>query len=188
MSPRPYNAKDVEPVVVQMNREIKTLLTERSTINRRIDMIRKALVGLATLMGEEGFKETLQPGDKSRRVKNGITRTCRMVLMNSGTPLMAKDLYERICLEHPTLLASHSAPIMSLYAVLGRLVKRGEARIVADVKGRRCWQWIQQPSAHVNCQAVEPADSGISPSGLSSDTGLLDGSCPACSPFNGEIV
>jgi hypothetical protein len=40
-------------MVVQMNREIRTLLTEREAINKRIDTIKKALVGLATLVGDD---------------------------------------------------------------------------------------------------------------------------------------
>ena len=159
MSSGPYSIKDVEPVVAQMNREIRTLLTERSAINRRIDTIRKALVGLATLMGDDVLKETLECSEsRSRRGKNGITRACRMVLMNSGNPLLAKEVYQQVCLDQPTLLVDYSTPMTPLYAVLGRLVKQGEARIVADENGRHAWQWIQRPSLQVDRQATETAN------------------------------
>jgi hypothetical protein len=48
-----YNSKDVELVIVQMNRRIRTLLSEREAINKRIDTIKKTLVGLATVVGDD---------------------------------------------------------------------------------------------------------------------------------------
>jgi hypothetical protein len=156
MSSHTYNAKDVEPVVVQMNREIRALLTERTAINRRIDTIRKALVGLATLMGDEILKETIQYcSRKSRRGKNGITGACRVVLMNSENPLPAKEVYQQVCLKEPALLADYTTPMTPLYAVLGRLVKRGEVRIVTDASGRRAWQWIHAPSVRLDHGELE---------------------------------
>ncbi len=155
MPSSPYRAQDVEPVVSQMNREIRTLLNERSAINRRIDTIRKALVGLATLMEDDVLKETLEYSDgRSRNSKNGITRACRLVLINAENPLSAKELYKQVGHHEPALLADCDTPMTPLYAALGRLVRRGEARIVTDESGRRAWQWIQQPTVSV---ATQPA-------------------------------
>jgi hypothetical protein len=157
---RPYSAKDkdVEFVAIQMSREIRTLLTERNAINRRIDTIKKALVGLASLIGDEILKETLDnAAPKTRRGKNGITRACRMVLMNSENPLSAREVRERVCLEEPMLLADYRLPMTPIYAVLGRLVKRGEVCMLHNQNGRRTWRWIQPPSGparHESASAV----------------------------------
>jgi hypothetical protein len=149
MPSRPYNSKDVEPVVVQMNREIRTLLTESEAINKRIDNIKKALVGLATLVGDDVLAETLGPG------KSGITKACRHLLMNAENPLLAREVYELLCQQRPGLLASHDSTMISLYAVLTRLVKRGEIRILVGENGQRTWQWIGESCGQVEKGSVE---------------------------------
>ena len=157
---RPYSAKDkdVEFVAVQMSREIRTLLAERSAINRRIDTIKKALVGLAPLVGDEILKETLDnAAPQPRRGKNGITRACRMVLMNSENPLSAREVHERVCREDPMLLADYRIPMTPIYAVLGRLVKRGEVCLAYGEKGRRTWGWIQAASGPARQESTEAA-------------------------------
>jgi Fe2+ or Zn2+ uptake regulation protein len=156
MPSRPYNSKDVEPVVVQMNREIRTLLTEREAINKRIDAIKKALVGLATLVGDDVLKETLEHGERSSAPsRSGITKACRGVLMNAENPLLAKEVYEQVRRERPNLWKGHDAPMTSLYAVLSRLVKRGEIQVLANENGRRTWQWVHESCGQMKNESAE---------------------------------
>lgn len=146
-------------MVVQMKREIRTLLTKRNAINKRIDTIRKALVGMATLVGDDVLKETFEySNSKPGRGKNGITRACQRVLINSEHPMPARELYRQVCLEEPTLLADYRGAVTPLYTILGRLVKRGEARIVADENGVRAWQWIQRPCFQMDEHSAETHD------------------------------
>ena len=139
-----------------MNREIKTLLAEREVINKRIDTIKKALVGLATLVGDDVLKETLEHGERnSAPSRNGITKACRSVLMNAENPLLAKEVYEQVCRERPNLWEGHDAPMNSLYAVLSRLVKRGEIQMLANENGRRTWQWVHESCCQMKNESDE---------------------------------
>src|SRR5207244_6417396 len=93
---------------------------------------------------------------KSNGRQPGFTKACRMILMESGRALSARDVCDQIQVKIPAMLARHKDPMASVTTVLNRLVDYGEAQPVVLSNGRRAWQWI--------------ADSGSSTQNASSET------------------
>lgn len=135
-------------VLRQLRDLLQSLTQERKDIVRRMCAIKQTIVGLASLYGDEVLDdELLELVDRKRpRRRAGLTKACRMVLIQADRPLSTREVCEQIFSENPALLMSHKDPKASIHTLLGRLAEYGEAQAVADEKGRRLWQWVTQPT------------------------------------------
>ena len=153
-----YGTGHVQEVVRQAHDELRQLLQQRAEVMRRIGTVKQTIVGLANLFGDSVLSEELLElvDRKSNGRQPGFTKACRMILMESGRAMSARDVCDQIHQKIPAMLARHKDPMASVTTVLNRLVDYGEAEPVVLSNGRRAWQWI--------------ADSGSSTQNASSET------------------
>jgi len=153
-----YGTGHVQEVVRQAHDELRQLLQQRAEVMRRIGTVKQTIVGLANLFGDSVLSEELLElvDRKSNGRQPGFTKACRMILMESGRALSARDVCDQIQVKIPAMLARHKDPMASVTTVLNRLVDYGEAQPVVLSNGRRAWQWI--------------ADSGSSTQNASGET------------------
>jgi hypothetical protein len=136
----------VQEVVRSAQEELHTLLRQRADIMKRIGTVKQTIAGLANLFGDEVLnEELLQLVDrKSSGRQPGFTKACRMILMEAGRAMSARDICDYFQQKMPSLLAHHKDPMASVTTVLNRLVDYGEAQAVAASNGRRAWLWISE--------------------------------------------
>jgi hypothetical protein len=141
------NNGHVQEVVRQAHEELRQLLHQRAEVMRRIGTVKQTIAGLANLFGDGVLSEELLElvDRKSNGRQPGFTKACRMILMEAGRPLSARDVCESIQQKMPPILARHKDPMASVTTVLNRLVDYGEAQPVALSNGRRAWKWIAEP-------------------------------------------
>jgi len=134
----------VQEVVRAAHEELRHLLRQRAEIMKRIGTVKQTISGLANLFGDEVLNdELLELVDRKTGGRQpGFTKACRMVLMEAGRPLGAREVCERLQQKVPPLLLRHKDPLASVTTVLNRLVDYGEARAVVRDSGRRAWQWV----------------------------------------------
>lgn len=139
----------VNKLLEEIYGEFQALMIQRETILRRIGTLRRTIIGLANLFGNEVVDESvLEAVDrKSSTRSHGLTRTCRLVLMESSGPLTCQQVCDDIKHRNPALLAKHKDPVASVNTVLNRLAKYGEARVVINERGRRAWEWSTEIAA-----------------------------------------
>lgn len=142
-----YGTAHVEEVVRQAHDELRQLLQQRAEIMRRIGTVKQTIVGLANLFGDSVLSEELLElvDRRSNGRQPGFTKACRMILMESGRALSARDVCDQIQEKIPSMLARHKDPMASVTTVLNRLVDYGEAQPVVLSNGRRAWEWIAEP-------------------------------------------
>jgi hypothetical protein len=138
----------VQEVLKSAHDELRSLLKQRAEIMKRIGTVKQTIVGLANMFGDEVLNEELLElvDRKSNGRQPGFTKACRMVLMEAGRPLGAREVCEHIQEKVPPVLLRHKDPLASVTTVLNRLVDYGEARTVIRENGRRAWQWVSEPS------------------------------------------
>ena len=138
----------VQEVLKSAHDELRSLLKQRAEIMKRIGTVKQTIVGLANMFGDEVLNEELLElvDRKSNGRQPGFTKACRMVLMEAGRPLGAREVCEHIQEKVPPVLLRHKDPLASVTTVLNRLVDYGEARTVVKENGRRAWQWVSEPS------------------------------------------
>ena len=141
------NNGHVQEVVRQAHEELRQLLHQRAEVMRRIGTVKQTIAGLANLFGDGVLSEELLElvDRKSNGRQPGFTKACRMILMEAGRPLSARDVCESIQQKMPPMLARHKDPMASVTTVLNRLVDYGEAQPVVLSNGRRAWKWIAEP-------------------------------------------
>ncbi len=83
-----------------------------------------------------------QRAEVMRRIGTVKQKACRMILMEAGRAMSARDVCDQIGQKMPPMLARHKDPMASVTTVLNRLVEYGEAQAVLLGNGRRAWQWI----------------------------------------------
>lgn len=139
----------VQEVVRAAHEELRHLLRQRAEIMKRIGTVKQTISGLANLFGDGVLSdELLELVDRKTGGRQpGFTKACRMVLMEAGRPLGAREVCERIQQRIPPLLLRHKDPMASVTTVLNRLVDYGEARAVVRENGRRAWQWVADQGA-----------------------------------------
>ena len=134
---------NVQIVVKTAEDELRLLIRERADIMKRIGTIKQTIFGLVKLFGPGILNEELpelfasQPSGR----QPGFTRACRMVLMEAGVPLAAREVCDQVQQKTP-VIRHHKDPLASVTTVLNRLVEYGEARSVVRQNGRRAWQWV----------------------------------------------
>ncbi len=138
----------VQEVLRAAQDELRVLLQQRAEIMKRIGTVKQTIIGLANMFGDEVLSEDLLElvDRKSGGRQPGFTKACRMVLMEAGNPLGAREVCEHIQRRLPPLLLRHKDPLASVTTVLNRLVEYGEARAVVRENGRRAWEWVSEPA------------------------------------------
>jgi chorismate mutase len=140
------NREHAREVVRQAHEELRGLLKQRAEVVRRIGTVKQTIVGLANLFGDQVLNTELMELT-SRRMesrRSGFTKMCRLVLMEAGRPLAAREVHEQIRLRLPAMLEHHKDPMASIITVLNRLVSYGEARGLLNEHGRRVWEWVTE--------------------------------------------
>ena len=137
----------VREVVRSAEMELHELLRQRAEIMKRIGTIKQTLSGLANLFGDWLLDDKLLVLlDRKTTRHSGFTRACRLELMNSATPLCARQICEQLQRKHPELRQRHKNLYASVTTVLSRLVEYAEVRTFLQADGQRVWQWIADPS------------------------------------------
>jgi hypothetical protein len=138
------NPAHVHEIVRLAEQELKGLESERTQIMKRIGAVRKAILGLADLFGAELVsEEALGLANPKKRAGRGagITKACRMALMKAEKPMSAREVCRVLQIEYPDCIANHRDAVASVTTVLSRLVRYGEAVVLAAEGGRRRWKW-----------------------------------------------
>src|SRR5581483_12194320 len=112
-SAQPPAGTHVNKLLEEIYGEFQALMIRRETILRRIGTLRRTIIGLAKLFGDEAIDESvLEAVDpKSSPRSQGLTRTCRLVLMESSGPLTCQQVCDDIKHRNPALLAKHKDPL-----------------------------------------------------------------------------
>lgn len=141
-----YDVGHVQEVIRQAHEELRELLLQRAEVMKRIGTVKQTIAGLANLFGDAVLTEELMEmvDRKSSGRQTGFTKACRMILMESGKAMSARDICDQFQTKVPTLLARHKDPMASVTTVLNRLVDYGEAQAVFANSGRRAWIWIAE--------------------------------------------
>ncbi len=134
----------VQEVLKAAHEELRQLMQQRAEIVKRIGTVKQTIVGLANLFGDGVLNEELLElvDRKSGGRQPGFTKACRMVLMEAGRPLGAREVCEQLQQRMPPVLLRHKDPLASVTTVLNRLVEYGEAQTAVRENGRRAWQWV----------------------------------------------
>jgi hypothetical protein len=138
-----YDVGHVQEVIRQAHDELRQLLQQRAEIMKRIGTVKQTISGLANLFGDGVLNEELMElvDRKNSGRQPGFTKACRMILMEAGRAMTARDICEYFQEKIPALLARHKDPMASVTTVLNRLVEYGEAEAVV-VNSRRAWKWV----------------------------------------------
>src|SRR5579864_2604124 len=147
-----YDIGHVQEVIRQAHGELRQLMLQRAEIMKRIGTVKQTISGLANLFGDGLLGEDLMEliDRKSSGRQPGFTKACRMILMEAGRAMNARDICDYFQQKMPAMLARHKDPMASVTTVLNRLVEYGEAQAVVS-NGRRAWLWI----------AEAPTDTGL---------------------------
>lgn len=138
----------VQEVIVAAEHELHQLLLQRSETMKRIGTVKQTLVCLAKVFGEDVLTPEVMRllGRGSTRKQPGFTRACRVVLMEAGVPLEARQGFRELQRRFPELVERHKDPLASVTTVFNRLVGYAEVRSFQNGKGRRVWEWIAEPA------------------------------------------
>ena len=147
--------KHAQEVVRSAEYELAALLQQRADLMKRIGTIKQTLAGLADLFGDSLLSESLlRLLDRKTARQPGFTGACRAVLMESPSPLSARQVCEHLRRKFPGRLERHKKPFASVTTVLSRLVEYDEARSFTGAAGQRVWEWAAEPG--VGAEFVVP--------------------------------
>lgn len=140
-----YDVGHVQEVIRQAHDELRQLLQQRAEVMKRIGTVKQTIAGLANLFGDGVLNEELLElvDRKSNGRQPGFTKACRMMLMEAGRAMSARDICDYFQQKLPSMLARHKDPMASVTTVLNRLVDYGEAQAVV-ANGRRAWRWVAE--------------------------------------------
>ena len=155
-----YDVGHVQEVIRQATDELRHLLHQRAEIMKRIGTVKQTIAGLANLFGDAVLSEELleMVDRKNNGRQPGFTKACRMMLMEAGRSMTARDICDHFEQKMPAMLARHKDPTASVTTVLNRLVDYGEAEAVLSNTGRRAWRWVAEASAEPQANAGFAAD------------------------------
>ena len=146
-NPAPRSLRHAQEVIREAQHELNQLLRQRVTIMRRIGTVKQRLICLAVAFGDEVLTaEVLQVlGRGNTRKQPGFTRACRLILMEAGIPLEARQGMRELDRRFPKLVEHLKDPLASVTTVFNRLVASAEVRSFPNGTGRRVWEWIADP-------------------------------------------
>jgi hypothetical protein len=135
----------VVDVMRQAELELRQLIVERAQVTKRIGTVKRTILGLAKLYGDDildavGLDIDRKPGSR----QPGITRACRKVLMEARRPMTAREVCDELQRTAPSLLAHHKDPRTTIFTILGRLAMYEEATVLAGDRGQRSWMWAAE--------------------------------------------
>jgi len=153
-NPAGARAEGVQRVLRQVQNELRDLLEKRAEVTHRIGAVKRTIVGLASVFGDQTLTDELRElvdGGSVER-KPGLTKACRRVLMEASQAMSVREVHDQLHTRDPDLLAAHKDPMASVTTVLNRLADYGEAQRVVLGNGRRAWQWAagSAPSRDLN--------------------------------------
>lgn len=120
-----FPGSHVREVFRAISAQMRQLQKERSEITSRVEQIRKVLVGLASMYGNE-----LPEAE--------VDLFLGRILLDVEKPMGIQAILDRIQEREPHLLQHHRNPAASIATILNRLVQYGEA--VSTLEGnRRTW-------------------------------------------------
>lgn len=133
----------VQEVIRSAEKELAELLQRRDEVTRRIRSIKKMLSGLAELLGRTVLdRELLSTLESTRgKCREGFTQACRLILMESTTPLSVQQGCAELRKKFPELAQRHRHLHASVTTVFRRLASYSEVRCLLDGDGRRMWKW-----------------------------------------------
>ena len=138
-------APHVLEVIQSMQVELAGLLQQRAEIMRRVGTIRQTLAGMAKLFGDSNLDDDLLAGRRGRGTRPaGVTRACRLILMESQTPLGVRQGCDELRRRFPELAQRHKDLSASVSTIFHRLEGYAEARCFPDGQGTRVWEWITE--------------------------------------------
>jgi len=138
-------APHVLEVIQSMQLELAGLLQQRAEIMRRVGTIRQTLAGLAKVFGESNLDGDLSAGRRGTGNRPaGFTRACRLILMESPTPLGVRRGCDELRRRFPELAQRQKDLSASVSTIFQRLVGYAEARCFRDSQGTRLWEWITE--------------------------------------------
>jgi hypothetical protein len=151
-----YDVAHVQEVIRQAHDELRQLMQQRAEVVKRIGTVKQTISGLANLFGDGVLNDELMElvDRKTNGRQPGFTKACRMILMESGRALSARDICEYFEQKLPTMLARHKDPMASVTTVLNRLVEYGEAEAVHANNGKRAWRWVADATAETELNPV----------------------------------
>jgi hypothetical protein len=157
-----YDVGHVQEVIRQAHGELRQLMQQRADVMKRIGTVKQTIAGLANLFGDEVLSEELMElvDRKSSGRQPGFTKACRMILMDAGRAMSARDICEYFQQKMPVLLARHKDPMASITTVLNRLVEYGEAQAVFLGNGRRAWLWVAEAPSRAPAESADPSGVG----------------------------
>jgi len=172
----------IHQVVQSAERELRELLEQRAHTVKRIGAIKQTLVGMSKIFGESILTPDLIKllGRGTPQKQPGFTRACRVVLMESGCPLEARQGCRELQKKFPELFGRHKDPVASVTTVFNRLVGYSEARSFIGNNGRRMWEWAAEPGSVPASRLMLLKDRAASPAarhfclGLSAVENLFD--------------
>jgi hypothetical protein len=140
----------LEPVIGQLQSQLRVLKLERAAILKRIGMVKKIVVGLADLFGSEvinGELQDLLSLQSARRLRThpGLTDLCRQLLRGVSEPRTLHQILEQLQEESPVAWAGQRHPASVLRMILKRLVAYGEAEELLTEEGLRAWRSTAGP-------------------------------------------
>lgn len=146
----PARHEELEPVIGQLQSELRVLRVERAAILKRIGTIKKTIAGLADLFGSDVIPGELQnllslQSARPLRTHTGLTDLCRQLLRESIEPLTIRQILGQLQERFPFALAGHRHPLNSLRMIFSRLVAYGEAEELLTEKGLRAWRSTSNP-------------------------------------------
>jgi hypothetical protein len=116
--------------------DLEKLMEYREDVDRKILQLRKSIVALAPLAGENELLEAFQ----SSIEEVGLTDNCRDVLKANKKPLTAIEV--RTQLEALGYKFKSSNPLATIHAVLKRLVASNQVVTVTTGEGDTAYKWI----------------------------------------------
>lgn len=166
--PAPPRGEHVREVIAAAEIELQQLLQQRSETMKRIGTVKQTLVCLAKVFGEDVLTAEITRllGQGSTRKQPGFTRACRVVLMEAGIPLEARQGFRELNRRFPELVERHKDPIASVTTVFNRLVGYAEVRSFLNHKGRRVWQWIAESGASAETTLLPGLEEGSPGAGV----------------------
>jgi hypothetical protein len=152
----------VTDVVRRAEQELRQLIEERTEIRKRIGSVKRTIVGLAKLFGDDILDDVLLDfvDHKKGSRQPGITSACRRVLMDATRPMSARDVCDEIQRTVPDFLARNKDPMATISTILYRLKDYGEATASLGDRGQRVWLWASERDSR---SRHEPDGKGAGP-------------------------
>jgi hypothetical protein len=117
----------IEEVIRVLLEEVARLRAQRVDISNRLARMNQIILRLRDLNGSGTDRPSINTGKRL-----GITRACRLVLMQSQErPLPIGEVFRAVQARLPEMLA-HKDPRASVATILGRLVEYGEVDVITD--------------------------------------------------------